>query len=142
MERINKLEETIKEHWIAHTEAKRIFLFEHYEEMKPEFYKKLNSLIDEQKNRNKDGIKIQAVYLYRLLSSVYTESYEAILGIASSDLYLDEGKSEAYWFPDLVYRNIDEDLKEIEVLLRKRFIRLEEYELFQLILFQTYKSFP
>ena len=68
----------------------------------------------------------------RLLSSVYTESYEAVLGAANSDLYLDENKSEIYWYPDLVYKNIDKDIKNVEAFLRKEYIHLEEFEIFQL----------
>lgn len=70
--------------------------------------------------------------MYRLVTSVYTEGYEVILGIANSDLYLDENKSEKFWFPELVYKNIDEDMKEVENRLQKKFLRLETYELFRL----------
>lgn len=134
MDRTQELVGLIKEHWVAHIETKKKYLMLHYMDMKPEFCKKLNYLIDGQRNREKDcgSKKVQTIYLNRLLSSIYTESYDAILGIANTDLYLDQEKSETYWFPDLVYRNIDEDMKKIEVLLRKGFIRLEEYELFQL----------
>lgn len=134
MNRMKELENAVKKYWEECTEKKRSYLGQHYEEMKPELQKKLKRLLDDQKNKEKDDgqRKIQSLYLYRLLTSVYTESYEAIIGIANSDLYLDEDKSETYWFADLVYRDIDEDMKEIEALLRKKFIRLEEYELFQL----------
>ncbi len=134
MNRMKELENAVKKYWEERTEKKRSYLEQHYEEMKPELQKKLKWLLDDQKNKEKDGghRKIQSLYLYRLLTSAYTESYEAIIGMANSDLYLDEDKSETYWFADLVYRDIDEDMKEIEVLLRKRFIHLQEYELFQL----------
>jgi len=103
-------------------------------ELKPDFDAKLYNLFEQQKNRSKHikGRKIQSIYLNRLLSSVYTESYEAVLGAANSDLYLDENKSEIYWYPDLVYKNIDKDIKDVEVSLRKEYIHLEEFEIFQL----------
>lgn len=134
MERIEELEKSIKEYWANRTELKKNILLNQYVELNQEFKEKLMYLIEKQSKR-KEGDnqkKIKSIYLYRLLSSVYTENYEAVLGISNSDLYLDEERSETYWFPALVYKNIGEDFKEIETLLRKRFIRLEEYELFQL----------
>lgn len=91
MDRIRELEESIKEHWIERTEKKKDFLMEHYEALKSEFHINLNDLIDDQKNRKREGEqkKIQSIYLNQLLTSVYTESYEVVLGIANSDLYLD-----------------------------------------------------
>lgn len=76
--------------------------------------------------------KIKYLLLCRLLSGAYTENYEAILGLSSSLLYLDENKSLTYWRPALIYDSIDRDMKEVEKLLNKGFIRLQEYELFRL----------
>lgn len=134
MERIQELEEAIREYWTARTSIKRGFLNENYDKFKSEFSKVLIDLVDEQNKRRSEGSeeKILAVYMYRLMTSVYTEGYEVILGIANSDLYLDENKSEKYWFPELIYKNIDEDMKEVENRLRKKFLRLETYELFRL----------
>lgn len=134
MERIKELEDSIKEHWTERTRSKKEFLEQHYEDMKPGFTKKLNELIEGKKNQKSDGTqkKIQSFYLHRMLSSVYTESYEAVLGMSNADLYLDEDRCETYWYPNVVYRNIDEDMRTVETLLRKKFIRLEEFELFQL----------
>ena len=134
MKRISELENSVKKNWCLRTNVKRKFLNEHYIELKPDFDAKLYNLFEQQKNRSKHikGRKIQSIYLNRLLSSVYTESYEAVLGAANSDLYLDENKSEIYWYPDLVYKNIDKDIKDVEVSLRKEYIHLEEFEIFQL----------
>ncbi len=134
MKRISEMENSVKKNWCLRTNVKRKFLNEHYMELKPDFDEKLYNLFEQQKNRSKHikGRKIQSIYLNRLLSSVYTESYEAVLGAANSDLYLDENKSEIYWYPDLVYKNIDKDIKDVEVSLRKEYIHLEEFEIFQL----------
>lgn len=45
-------------------------------------------------------------------------------------LYLDEKKSQVYWCPDSIYKNIDKDLKEVEGIVRKKFTRLQEFEIF------------
>lgn len=134
MKRISEMENSVKKNWCLRTNVKRKFLNEHYMELKPDFDAKLYNLFEQQKNRSKHikGRKIQSIYLNRLLSSVYTESYEAVLGAANSDLYLDENKSEIYWYPDLVYKNIDKDIKNVEAFLRKEYIHLEEFEIFQL----------
>ena len=134
MKRISEMENSVKKNWCLRTNVKRKFLNEHYMELKPDFDEKLYNLFEQQKNRSKHikGRKIQSIYLNRLLSSVYTESYEAVLGAANSDLYLDENKSEIYWYPDLVYKNIDKDIKDVEVSLRKEYIHLEEFEIFKL----------
>ena len=134
MKRISEMENSVKKNWCLRTNVKRKFLNEHYMELKPDFDAKLYNLFEQQKNRSKHikGRKIQSIYLNQLLSSVYTESYEAVLGAANSDLYLDENKSEIYWYPDLVYKNIDKDIKNVEAFLRKEYIHLEEFEIFQL----------
>ncbi len=44
-------------------------------------------------------------------------------------LYLDEKNSQSYWYPELIYRNISEDMNTIEKLVRNKFVRLEKFEL-------------
>ena len=104
---------------------------EHYEGLAPDFQKALIRLIDEQSKKDSMG-KIQYIYLNRLLSSVYTESYVFVIGMAGSELFLDENKSQIDWYPKLVYENINKDMEKVEDCLRKKFIRLKEYELFRL----------
>lgn len=53
MDRTQELVGLIKEHWVAHIETKKKYLMLHYMDMKPEFCKKLNYLIDGQRNREK-----------------------------------------------------------------------------------------
>ena len=64
------------------------------------------------------------------MSSDYTESYESILGMSSSTLYLDEKRSQVYWIPECIYETIDKDMVEAEKILRRKFIRIQEFELF------------
>ena len=47
------------------------------------------------------------------MSSDYTESYESILGMSSSTLYLDEKRSQVYWIPECIYETIDKDMVEV-----------------------------
>lgn len=131
MDRIQELEQWVRAPWTERTRIKRDFLMEHYEELVPDFQEALIHLIDRQSKKNSMG-KIQYIYLNRLLSSVYTESYISIIGMAGSELFLDENKSQIDWHPQLVYENIDKDMGKVEEHLRKKFIRLKEYELFRL----------
>ena len=64
------------------------------------------------------------------MSSDYTESYESILGMSSSTLYLDEKRSQVYWIPECIYETIDKDMVEAEKILRRKFICIQEFELF------------
>ena len=134
MDRIQELERSIRRYWDERTETKRRFLLGHYKEMKPGFDIKLMEMKKEQaqKRSGGEGKKISSIYLVRPMTSIYTESYEMILGMADRDLYLDEDRSEVYWYPELVYKDIDGDMREVEHFLKKRFVRLESYELFYL----------
>ncbi len=55
MNRMKELENAVKKYWEERTEKKRSYLEQHYEEMKPELQKKLKWLLDDQKNKEKDG---------------------------------------------------------------------------------------
>lgn len=131
MERMQELEQWVRESWTERTRIKRDFLMEHYEELAPDFQEALIRLIDQQSQKNSMR-KIQYIYLNRLLSSVYTESYVSIIGMAGPEQFLDENRSQIDWYPQLVYENIDNDMGKVEERLRKKFIRLKEYELFRL----------
>ena len=99
MDRIQALERSIRGYWDERTETKRSFLLGHYKEMRTGFDKKLMEMIGEQVQKRGVGgqKKIASIYLVRPMTSLYTESYETILGMADRDLYLDEDRSEAYW---------------------------------------------
>lgn len=128
MDRRKDLIEYIKEYREIREQNIKTFITEHITENIPLFQAKLRFLITEQikKQRNED---IKFIFLCQTLSSGYTGSNEAILGMSSDMLYLDDDRSQVFWCPELFYRGVDEDLAEVEKILRKKFQRLEEYEL-------------
>lgn len=132
MDRRKELEEYLKEYCKNRFENKRAYIPQNTSKLISAFQSKLSILINEQKNRQRkdDGDKIKFIYLCQLLSSSYTESYEVILGMSNSLLYLDEKKSQVYWHPELIYEMIDKDMEEVEKILRKEFISLQDFELF------------
>ncbi len=127
-----ELSEFIKEYREIRTQNKMGHLVEEAFKAIPSFQEKLIFLIDKQTQKQKQVIegKIKFIFLCRTLSSDYTGSYESILGMSDDMLYLDEKKSQVFWHPVLFDRGIDEDLRTAEKILRKNFLRLEEYELF------------
>ena len=50
--------------------------------------------------------------------------------MSSSTLYLDEKRSQVYWIPECIYETIDKDMVEAEKILRRKFICIQEFELF------------
>lgn len=134
MDRGLEMEEYIKEYRSERKKSKRVFLNSNETELNSELCLRVDYLVKEQvqKQVEEKQDKIKYLLLCRLLSGAYTENYEAILGLSSSLLYLDENKSLTYWRPALIYDSIDRDMKEVEKLLNKGFIRLQEYELFRL----------
>lgn len=127
MERYKEIEEHLEEYCKHRIDLKRLFLSENIMQLITSFQNKLDTLIMEQVQRD---VKIKYIFACRLLSSTYTESYQWVLGMSNSMLYLDEGKSLAYWYPELIYKDVNIDMKEVEKNLRKKFIRLEDFELF------------
>jgi len=131
MERKEELEEFIKDYRQKRKSDKEINISEIVKRLYPLFRDKLNFLVNDQiqKQAEDNDNKLKFVFLCRLLSSSYTGSNEVILGMSNSMLYLDEKKSLVYWTPELIYKDIDKDLKEAENILRKKFTRLQEAEL-------------
>ena len=134
MSRDKELEEWIEEYRNGRIRDKREYLSKNSSALEPMFYEKLELLVAEQARLQESitGREVKYFYLCRLLSSGYTESYEAILGLSTHMLYLDEQKSQVYWFPQMVYKDIQKDMKEVEQIVRKKFLRLEAAELFYL----------
>lgn len=132
MERKKDMEEYLKDYRINRFEDKRARLNQYESKLSLTFQNKLKTLIIEQENRQKENSedKIKCFYFCRLMSSVYTESYESILGMSSSTLYLDEKRSQIYWFTECIYETIDKDMVEAEKILRRKFIRIQEFDLF------------
>ena len=126
------MEEYLKDYRINRFEDKRARLNQYESKLSLTFQNKLKTLIIEQENRQKENSedKIKCFYFCRLMSSDYTESYESILGMSSSTLYLDEKRSQVYWIPECIYETIDKDMVEAEKILRRKFIRIQEFDLF------------
>ena len=134
MNRCNELEECIEEYRKIRIEKKSDYLANNLTSMETLFYEKLELLVKEQTSLQESETEREVKYFYlcRLMSSEYTESYESVLGLSTQMLYLDEQKSQVYWFPHLIYKNIQMDMKEVEQIVRKKFLRLEASELFYL----------
>jgi hypothetical protein len=132
MDRRKKMEEYLKDYRTERLKIKKIYLENNLIKLKSAFHEKLDILIAEQLQRQKEdnAVKLKNIFLCRLISSGYTESYEVILGMSNVMLYMDEKKSQVYWYPELVYENIVQDMDAVEKLLRIKFLRLEDFELF------------
>jgi len=131
MSRVDEMEEAIKNYWNECIEAREAELCKHEDKLEKEFRQNLIILKDEQIKKQVDGKQKEIRYLYlcRLNSSVYTQSYELILGMSSARLFMDEHKSMIYFCPYIIYESIDEDMEEVKKRLGKQFIRLQDYEL-------------
>lgn len=132
MDRKADIAEYLNEYRQQRKKAKQRCLDENIDRLIPLFLQKLNDLIADQLQRRREGTaeKIKFIFLCRLLSSGYTESYESVLGMSSDMLYLDEKKSLVFWNPAPLYTNIDKDTEEAEKLLRRDFTLLDSFELF------------
>lgn len=134
MNRCNELEEWIEEYRKDRIEKKSDYLANNLSSMESLFYEKLDLLVKEQTSLQESETEREVKYFYlcRLMSSEYTESYESVLGLSTQMLYLDEQKSQVYWFPHMIYKDIQMDMKEVEQIVRRKFLRLEAAELFYL----------
>lgn len=128
MDRREELVEYIKKYRYERKQNIRAFLTENILEIIPSFQEKMKCLINDQMKKQRNA-KIKFIFLCQVLSSGYTGSNEAILGMSSNMLYLDEDRSQVFWYPELFYRYVNRDLNDIEKIMRKNFRRLEEYEL-------------
>lgn len=134
MDRREELEEYIREYREQRLLDRKAYAAAHYKKMIPAFGSKLGLLIEEQikrQNTRQQG-SIKYLTIFRLRSSGYTESYELAVGMSNPMLYMDKKTSYVYWSPDVVYDSIIKDKKDAEKLLRRKFVGLTSYELFQL----------
>ena len=124
------MEKYIEEYRAERINRKREQIAKIKKELQPVFCKKIRFLIQNQVLLNRDVIgNIEVFYLCRLLSSGYTESYESVLGLSNALLFLDKRRSETYWCPRYIYKDLKSDMQEVEKKLRTKFVRIEEYEL-------------
>lgn len=132
MNREKELEDYLKDYRKKRREKKQKELPAYVRKLAESFFEKLGIVAEEQKYRQREENvePVKFVFLCRLLSSYYTQSYDAVMGLSDSRLYLDEGRSEIFWKPVPVYEGIEEDMEEAKRLLSRKFIRLEASELF------------
>ena len=132
MDRRKDLEDYLEEYRKKRGEKKRERLKEQENQMFSAIEGGLKLLIEKhgRKQREEGENRVNYVFLCRLLSSSYTDSREIVLGMSDSFLYLDERKSLVCWSLSVLYEGIEEDMAQVRKLLQKRFIRLEEFELF------------
>jgi len=134
MERLDELETYIRDYWEELIQRKKIGIQKQEPQLTDELCKKLNVLIEQQllKQAEDQERKIQYLFLCQMKSSYYTGSYEVMLGLCNTMIFLDEDKSYAYWYPKPIFETIEVDMATVTNQLRKKFIRLEHYELFYL----------
>lgn len=133
MERIEELEKCIQEYRIKRVEAKIEYLSQNKEKMELALKDVLEKLVLNQITKQLEEKRlVSALFICHLMSSYYTGSYEMMLGLSSSKLYLDNHSSYIYWTPPHLYNNVNADMEEVKKNLQKRFTRLEEYELFRI----------
>lgn len=126
-----ELESYVNDYRSKRIEQKRRMLNTDRTELNRLFCEALDDLISQQADRRKHGElkKIRYVYLCRLASSGYTESYKALLGMSDSMLYLDDRKTEFLWYPAPIYQNMKRDIDNIRDLLEERKQRVGDNEL-------------
>ena len=131
MARNKELEEYLEEFRKNRSFQKQERLQEYSQILSLDFQGKIDVLLKEQLRRQekKEQDKIKYIYLFQLASSFYTESFEALLGISNEKLYLDEYQSQIFWCPRVVYENIEEDMAAAEKSIRRKFVRIEDFEL-------------
>ncbi len=133
MDRKKDMEQYIEEYRAERIRLKKMNLEAIRAKLQPLFKEKLKQLAaDQLRKRRGSPEKAEALYLCRLLSSGYTESYESVLGLGGSLLFLDKRRSETYWCPEYLYKDLESDMEEVKKRLKKKFIRIEEYELLYL----------
>lgn len=134
MNRSVEMEAYLQDYRIQRTMLKREKLDKGCNYYTESFKKQVELLIDKQilRQQEKTQNAVKYIIFCNLLTSGYTHSYEIALGLADERLYLDEKLNWAYWRPEYIYTEMDQDLKEMTRLLREKFVRIEQYELLYL----------
>lgn len=134
MERLEQMEEYVREFWDEHIRLKEIEIQKKDSHLEHELKLKTDNLVKEQVvlQQGNDQRIIKYLFLCKLHSSSYTGSYEVMLGMSNDQLFLDENRSYLYWYPSHVYDSLDKGMAEVEKRIKKKFIRVEAFELFYL----------
>ena len=134
MERCAEMEEYIKSYCYKRKNEKRKLLNDQYGDILERFLTAIDMLVrdaEKMQTLNKQG-KVKYLVFQKLLSSGYTGSHEISIAISNAALYLDENMSCTYWKPEAFYHGLEDDMKQVRLILNKKYIRVEEYELMRL----------
>lgn len=85
--------------------------------------------LDKQHNGEQEGVS--NVYLCRLASSRYTESYRVLLGMSSSQLFQDDNRTETLWYAEPVYKDMGNDMKQVKKRLKAKELLLWKQKLLE-----------
>lgn len=134
MNRKEQMEVCIQEYRSNRRKEKSIYIMKHYKEVLFSFCEMVDMLIGQQTSLQESGKQdeIKTLCFLRLLSSGYTGSYEMAVGMSSKKLYLDKYMTYVYWKPEVLYKEIDKDIEELNKILQQYFVHIMEYELFYL----------
>lgn len=80
--------------------------------------------------------------VFHLNSSLVTGTYEYQICLMDEQMYLDRDQIEIYWKPGKIYADLDQETELIKKELRKKFVRITEYEVCYLFrqLIKEYKK--
>lgn len=128
MDRFTSMEKSISQYRKERKSKKQEYLNSKYEMLSSSLMDILNGLaqeIDEQRI-------IKYIIFQRLLSCERTGSYEIYVGMSAAMLYLDEEMEHTFWKPELLHEDMDKAMQDIEKILGKEYVQVEEYELLYL----------
>lgn len=128
MDRFTSMEKSISRYRKERKIKKQEYLNSKYEMLSSSLMDILNGLaqeIDEQRI-------VKYITFQRLLSCERTGSYEIDVGMSAAMLYLDEEMEHAFWKPELLHEDMDKAMQDIEKILGKEYVQVEEYELLYL----------
>lgn len=112
-------------------EEKIEYLNSHYDDLLEQLWALVETLIQDEAEQQaaKEQGKIKYLIFSRLRSSEFTGSYEMLVAMSNDTLYFDDNMSCRYWMPDLLYQNLEEDMKHVRKILGNQYLRIEEYEM-------------
>lgn len=121
LERIKEMKTSIQGYQASRVKIKKEYLTQYKTKIESEFQEKLEMLVCEQLNNQteSDDRKLSRLYMCRLKSSEYTGSYQSILGLSCSQLYLDDHRSQLYWRPPYLYDSLKEDVEEVKKIYER-----------------------
>lgn len=131
MERLEELQACIEEYCSKRMEQKKKLLKTDRMQLNRLFCEALDAAINHQTEKQSldEQERVRYLFLCQLASSRHTESYKVLLGMSNSKLYLDDGKVTVFWYPEPIYQNIKEDMKEVRKLLKQKDEQYEDEEL-------------